>query len=108
MDSKFNTAEVVLGGIVTLIVDLIAIACDLLAAITAGITMVLGMMLQSVTSFGTSWWLMSKGGKRAWKLERQLIKQFSNFLPIIPTAFTAFIIEVIIHNVKINRRSQQE
>lgn len=95
---KFNTSEVVLGSIITLLVDLTALVFDFLSPFTAGITMVFGIILQSIISFATSWWLMSKGGKRAWRIERQLIKQLSNFLPVIPTAFTAFIIEVVLHN----------
>jgi uncharacterized membrane protein SpoIIM required for sporulation len=106
--SKFNTSEIVLGGLFTLLIDATAALFDLLAPVTAGITMTIGIFLQSAMSFATSWWLMSKGGQRAWRLERQLIKQVSNFLPVVPTAFLAFIIEVVLHNRKINKPEENE
>jgi len=92
---KFNTGEVVIGTLTTLAIDGV---CALLDLTTLGYF--IATPLQSVTSAGTSWWLYSKGGKRAWKLERQIIKQLSNFLPVVPTTATAFIIETVKHNIE--------
>jgi len=91
---KFSTAEIVIGGLFTLGVDGVSALLDLVPII--GWMIATGV--QAGTSFGTSFWLMSKGGKRAMKLERQLIKQISNILPLVPTTFTAFMIETALHN----------
>lgn len=91
--NKFTTAEIVIGGMFTLCVDGISALFDLTV-----IGMVVAIPLQAGTSFGTTLWLMSKGSKRATSLERQLIKQFSNVLPVIPTTFAAFMIETTLHN----------
>ena len=95
---KFNTAEVVIGGLFTLAIDVVSALLDLAAIVTGGITYVIAVLLQAGTSAATSFWLMSKGGKRAFGLERQLTKQIANFLPWIPTCFTAFMIEAVMHN----------
>lgn len=91
--NKFSTAEIVIGGLFTLCVDGASALLDL-----TGIGMIISMPLQASTSVGTTLWLISKGGKRAASLERQLIKHFSNVLPIVPTTFAAFMIETTLHN----------
>lgn len=93
MENKFSTAEIILGGMFTLFIDIISALLDL-----TGIGWILATVLQSVTSFTTTFWVWSKGSKRATKLERQLMKQLSNILPWVPTCFVAFILEVILHN----------
>ena len=95
---KFNTAEIVIGGLFTFAVDGISFLLDWAAVITGGITYAIAVLLQTGTSAATSFWLHNKGGKRAWGLERQFIKMGANFLPWIPTCFTAFMIEAAMHN----------
>ncbi len=92
--SKFSTAEMVIGGMFTLSVDIVSALLDIIPAIGWFIA----TLLQATISFSTTLWLMFKGGKKAMGLERQLIKQFSNVLPFIPTTFAAFIIETRLHN----------
>lgn len=91
-------AEIILGVLLTLTVDVIAGLLDLTA-----VGWVIATPLQAATSGATTLWLLSKGDKRAKRLERQGIKQLANFLPVSPivvTTFTcsiSFIIEVILH-----------
>ncbi len=91
---RFTAAEIIIGGIFTLSVDIISALLDVIPAIGWFIA----TLLQAVTSFSTTLWLMFKGGKKAAGLERQLIKQLSNVLPLVPTTFTAFMIETKLHN----------
>ena len=91
---KFNMAEIVVGGLFTLTVDAVAALLDFVPAIG----WMIASIIQAGTSFGTSMWLRTKGGKRAFGLERQLIKQASNLLPWVPTCFASFLIEAALHN----------
>ncbi len=93
---KFSASEIVIGVLFWLSVDGVAALLDM-----TGLGYLLATPLQSVSSFITSWWLSKKGGEKTpWGLKRQIMKQVSNFLPIIPTVTTSFIIEVVIHNRK--------
>src|SRR6056297_603496 len=93
---KFSASEIVIGVLFWLGVDGVAALLDM-----TGLGYLLATPLQSVSSFITSWWLSKKGGEKTpWGLKRQIMKQVSNFLPIIPTVTTSFIIEVVIHNRK--------
>lgn len=92
-EDKFTAAEMVIGGLLTLTVDVAALLLD-----STGLGWLIATPLQAAASFGTSWWIRSKGDKHAWSLGRQLKKQGANFLPWVPTTFTAFVIEAIRHN----------
>lgn len=95
--SKFTTSEKIIGGMFTLIVDVIAALLDFVPAVG----WFLATTIQGGTSFATTMWVKGKGGERATKLERQFIKQLSNALPWVPTCFASFFIEVVIHNKSI-------
>lgn len=91
--SKFTMAELVIASLFLLGIDVIAAFFDSFA-----VGWLIATPLQAAASFGTSWWIRSKGDKHAWSLGRQLKKQGANFLPWVPTAFTAFVIEAVRHN----------
>jgi len=92
-NKKFTAVEIVIGVSLALLIDVVALLLDLLI-----IGWVLATLLQAGASFATTLWLMMKGGKKATKLTRQLLKQFSNLLPWVPTVTFSFIIETILHN----------
>lgn len=102
MKNKFSTAEKVVGGLFTLLVDTIAAGLDFIP----GIGWIMATTIQSATSFATTLWLKSKGGEKATKIERQIIKQISNTLPWVPTCFASFLIEAIIHNKTMNMEKE--
>ena len=93
-EKKFSTAEVIIGGLFALFIDGMALLLDLIPAIG----WLIATVVQAMASVGTTLWLVFKGSKRATKLERQLVKQLSNFLPFVPTVFASFMIEVALHN----------
>ncbi len=92
--SKFNTAEIVLGLSFSLLVDGLAAILDLVPVIGK----VVAPVIQAGVSFGTTFWFMAKGGKKATSLERQLVKHLANFLPFVPTLTIGFAIEAAVHN----------
>lgn len=91
---KFTAAEIVVGGLFTLTVDVISAILDFVPVVGS----LAAILIQASTSFGTTLWLWSKGSKRAMRIERQLIKQTANLLPLVPTCFFAFLIEAVRHN----------
>ncbi len=93
----FNEAELVVGTLGCLLVDGASALLDLVPAFG----LLAAAAIQSGASFGTTFWLMTKGGSRAARLERQVLKQGVNILPILPTVTTAFIIETVVHNRKV-------
>ena len=92
--SKFNAAETVLGILFSLLIDGLAAILDLVPIIGK----ITAPVIQAGVSFGTTLWLMAKGGKKATSLERQLVKHLANFLPFVPTLTIGFAIEVALHN----------
>lgn len=103
-EKKFGMVDIVIGGFITISVDIVAGLLDL-----TGIGYIVAVPLQAATSFATTMWLKAKGGERAWALEKQITKQGANFLPVSPvviTTFTcsiAFFIEVFLHNKGISK-----
>lgn len=92
-NNKFNEVELVLGGMFTLGVDGTCALLDL-----TGVGAVITPFIQSFVTFVMWMWFRSKGDKNSGKLGRQIAKYASNAIPIIPTTFTVFIIEALIHN----------
>lgn len=101
---KFGAVDIVIGGFITIFIDVIAGLLDL-----TGMGYIVAVPLQAATSFATTMWIKAKGGERAWALEKQITKQGANFLPVSPiviTTFTcsiAFFIEVFLHNKGIGK-----
>ena len=91
--NKFNAAEIVVGSMAGLFVDGLCILIDL-----TGIGLGISPFIQGFTMFGFSWWLKSKGSPNAFKLNRQIGKQLSNLLPLLPTVTIVFWIDVFGHN----------
>ncbi|MEK7087020.1 MAG: hypothetical protein AAB935_02045, partial [Patescibacteria group bacterium] len=92
-NNKFNEVELILGGMFTLSADGICALLDL-----TGVGAVITPFIQSFVTFVMWMWFNSKGDKNSGKLGRQIAKYASNAIPIIPTTFTAFIIEALAHN----------
>ncbi len=90
---KFNEAEMLVGGFFTLGVDGVCTLIDL-----TGVGLAISPIIQGFTTFTMWWWFKSKGDPNASKIGRQITKYLANLLPLIPTTFTAFAIEVYIHN----------
>lgn len=91
--NKFTEAELVVYGMLALGVDGI---CALLDVLVIGL--VISPIIQGAASFGTSLLLKNKGDDGAFGFGRQLAKQASNLLPVLPTVFTLLMIEAYIHN----------
>lgn len=91
--NKFNAAEIVVGSMAGLFIDAICFLIDL-----TGIGLGIAPFIQSFAMFGFSWWLKSKGSSSAFKLNRQIARQLSNLLPLIPTVTVVFGIDVFMHN----------
>ena len=90
---KFGEAEIILGISGALIVDGICALVDL-----TGVGTLITPLIQSGTMFCYSLWLHSKGDKNALKFNKQIIKQVSNLIPVLPTVTAVFLIDVIVHN----------
>jgi hypothetical protein len=90
---KFESSEIVIGILFWLGIDLLAMILDLTI-----IGYFFATPIQALSSFIISFWLSKKGNKKALKINKQLTKQLMNFLPVLPTVTTSFIIEVIRHN----------
>lgn len=90
---KFTEAEILLGGLFTLGVDGVCMLIDF-----TGIGLIVAPIIQGFTTFLIWMWFKSKGDPAAAKLGRQAAKYAANFLPVLPTTFLAFSIEVFIHN----------
>lgn len=90
---KFNEAEMLLGGFFTLGVDSVCFLID-----WTGVGLAIAPIIQSFTTFTMWWWFKTKGDPNTLKTGRQVAKYAANFLPLIPTTFTAFAVEVYIHN----------
>ena len=90
---KFNEAEIVIGTLLFGSVDGVCILIDF-----TGAGLVISPILQSGAMLGASLWVWSKGNKGAFKIGKQLAKNASNFLPIIPTVATVFLLETYMHN----------
>ena len=90
---KFSAAEVILGSLFTLFIDVISAFLDLL---------VIGLFISPVIQGGTTaalWlWFRSKGGKSTQKPGRWLAKGALSFAPWIPTTFFVFIASAYFHN----------
>jgi len=90
---KFTEAEIVLGSFFLLALDGLSALLDL-----TGIGLIIAPVVQAAGSAATTWWLHLKGDAGAANLGRQLTKYIANFLPLLPTLFIVFLIEVYVHN----------
>lgn len=91
--NKFSAAEIVIGTLFCLFIDILAILIDV-----TGVGLVIAPFLQAAGNLLTSWWLKMKGNGNAFKMGRQLTKNLVTIIPILPTNTTAFIIETWLHN----------
>ncbi len=91
--NKFNEAEVLVGGMLTFGVDFVCALIDL-----TGIGMAISPVIQGSMTFAMGMWFKNKGDKNGGKIGRQIAKYSANFLPIVPTNLTVFLIEVFVHN----------
>ncbi len=90
---KFSEAEMLLGGLFTLFIDLISALID-----ATGIGLAIAPFLQSLVTFIMWMWFKSKGDKTSGDAGKQVAKYAANILPIIPTTFIVFIISAYLHN----------
>ncbi len=94
--AKYNLAEIVIGVLLFLMIDLIALGLDL-----TGIGSIIAVVLQSGGVLIMNLWALSKGDKNSLKISRQIIKYLANVLPILPTCTLVFLIDVFLLNYKI-------
>lgn len=91
--NPFIGAEIILGGLVFLGVDVISLIIDL-----TGIGMAVAPVLQSGSVVALSLWSQTKGGKNTFSFSRQLVKHASGIIPLIPTTVFIFALDVYLHN----------
>jgi hypothetical protein len=92
-EKKIMEAELILGGLFFLGIDLFAGLLDFL-----GVGIIIGGILQAGGTFAATVFFWLKGDKGALKFGRQIVKYAANFLPWVPTLFLAFIIESYLFN----------
>ncbi len=90
---KFTEAEIILGSLFTL-------GIDVLGAFLDGV--VIGLVITPVIKGGVTFfmwlWFKSKGDKSSQKIGKQVAKYAVNCVPVLPTTFTIFAIGVYSHN----------
>lgn len=91
--NKFSEAEIILGSFYTLGIDLPCLLIDL-----TGVGLAIAPIIQGGVSFSMWAWFSSKGDTNYGKFGRQVVKLVANVLPLAPTTFIVFLIEVFIHN----------
>jgi len=90
---KYSTAELLIGVLGFLLIDLICIIIDL-----TGVGAVIAPMIQNFGTFTLNLWAWHKGDKNALKLGKQIAKYAANFLPLVPTLTIVFLITALNHN----------
>lgn len=91
--NKFSEVEILIGSCFAITIDSICFLID-----WTGVGLAIAPFLQSGAMFILTMWSWSKGDTASLRMGRQIVKHASNWLPLIPTVLTVFLIEVYLHN----------
>ncbi len=91
---KIGMVEMILGGLITLSIDIVLIIIKLI-----GIGLILYLPIRGLGFFLMTWFFKNKGDEQAMSLEKILIsKALTGWIPFLPMLFIIFCIESYIHN----------
>ncbi len=90
---KFTEAEMLIGGLGTLGVDVLCLVGDI---ISVGIFIAVAATIKTAVKLGIDIWLKSHGDTSTSKVGKQIATYFANILPL--ATFILFVVSVLIHN----------
>ena len=87
---KFILAEIILGGLLVLTVD---VACIVIDVLSVGVGMFFTPLIQGAVTAGMWMWFRSKGGKQG--AGKWALKFLANILPTTPIIITSFTLTIV-------------